>query len=102
MAGIEIDGVVVASYAKTADEAAERLSTASSEIGPGTTSYGDLGTQLGVGAAYQRALSALRRQLDDGSDALRSAADSLRDTASRHVSQEDDVIAHVGRAGKAV
>jgi hypothetical protein len=90
MAGLRMDGVVVADYAKTAEEAAAELDSAAAE----------LGAQIGLGESYGRAAGALRRQLADGAEALRSAAEALRQVTVRHSGQDDEAAELIKRAGR--
>lgn len=103
MAGLRMDGVVVVDYAKTAEEAADDLDSAAAEIGGeglSAESYGALGAQIGLGASYGRASGALRRQLTDGAEALRSAAEALRQVTVRHGGQDAEAAELIKRAGR--
>ncbi len=103
MAGLRMDGVVVAEYAKTAEEAAADLDSAAAEVGGegvSDESYGALGAQLGLGASYGRAAGALRQQLTDGAEALRSAAEALRHVTVRHSDQDAQAAELIKRAGR--
>ncbi|WP_370970428.1 hypothetical protein [Amycolatopsis sp. cg9] len=103
MAGLRMDGVVVAEYAKTAEAAAGDLDAAAGEIGGegvSAESYGPLGAGIGLGASYGRAAGALRRQLTDGAEALRSAAEALRQVTVRHDGQDADAAELIKRAGR--
>jgi hypothetical protein len=103
VAGLKMDGVVVARYAETAEAAADELDTAAAEVGGGDVtgeSYGTLGAQLGLGESYGRAAGALRRQLADGAEALRSAAEALRQVTARHSGQDEEAAELIKRAGK--
>ncbi|SEB34666.1 hypothetical protein SAMN04489727_1041 [Amycolatopsis tolypomycina] len=102
MAGLKMDGVVVARYAETADAAAADLDAAAAEVGGdvGAESYGALGAQLGLGESYGRAAGALRRQLADGAEALRSAAEALRQVTVRHGGQDEEAAELIKRAGR--
>jgi len=103
MAGLKMDGVVVADYAKTAEEAAGELDAAAVEVGGdgvSEESYGALGAQIGLSASYGRASGALRRQLTDGAEALRSAAEALRQVTIRHSGQDADAAELIKRAGR--
>ncbi|MEV4052580.1 hypothetical protein AB0J55_15465 [Amycolatopsis sp. NPDC049688] len=102
MAGLRMDAVVVAGYAATADAAADDLDAAATEVGGDVTdeSYGTLGAQIGLGASYGRAAGALRRQLADGAEALRSAAEALRQVTVRHGGQDTEAAELIKRAGR--
>ncbi|WP_410621530.1 hypothetical protein [Amycolatopsis sp. cmx-8-4] len=103
MAGLRMDGVVVAGYAKTAEEAAAELDSAAAEVGGegvSDESYGALGAQIGLGASYGRAAGALRQQLADGAEALRSAAEALRHVTVRHSDQDAQAAELIERAGR--
>lgn len=102
MAGLKMDGVVVAGYAETAEAAAAELDAAAAEVGGDATaeSYGTLGARLGVGESYGRASGALRRQLADGAEALRSAAEALRQVTVRHGGQDEEAAELIKRAGR--
>ncbi|MEV6831298.1 hypothetical protein [Amycolatopsis sp. NPDC051102] len=102
MAGLRMDAVVVARYAVTADTAADDLDVAATEVGGDVTdeSYGPLGAQIGLGASYGRAAGALRRQLADGAEALRSAAEALRQVTVRHGGQDTEAAELIKRAGR--
>ena len=103
MAGLRMDGVVVAGYAKTAEEAAADLDSAAAEVGGEAVSdesYGALGAQIGLGASYGRAAGALRQQLADGAEALRSAAEALRQVTVRHSGQDEEAAELIKRAGR--
>jgi hypothetical protein len=98
-----MDGVVVAEYAKTAEAAADDLDAAAAGIGGdgvSPESYGELGARLGLGESYGRAAGALRRQLADGAEALRSAAEALRHVTVRHGGQDDEAAELIKRAGR--
>src|SRR3954451_6910920 len=98
-----MDGVVVGEYAKTAGAAADDLDAAAADVGGnGVTSesYGALGARLGLGESYGRAAGALRRQLTDGAEALRSAAEALRHGTVRHSGQDADAAELIKRAGE--
>jgi hypothetical protein len=97
-----MDGVVVAGYAVTAEAAADDLDAAAAEVGGDVTdeSYGALGAQIGLGASYGRAAGALRRQLADGAEALRSAAEALRQVTVRHGGQDTEAAELIKRAGR--
>ncbi|WP_328445479.1 hypothetical protein [Amycolatopsis sp. NBC_00438] len=103
MAGLRMDGVVVAEYAKTAEEAAAELDSAAADVGGegvSDESYGALGARIGLGASYGRAAGALRQQLADGAEALRSAADALRHVTVRHSGQDAEAAELIKRAGR--
>src|SRR3954467_3730211 len=103
MAGLRMDGVVVADYARTAEEAADALNAAAADVGGegvSAESYGALGAQIGLGESYGRAAGALRRQLADGAEALRPAAEALRQVAVRHSGQDDEAAELIKRAGR--
>ena len=102
MAGLKMDGVVVARYAETAEAAADDLDAAAAEVGGDVTaeSYGTLGAQIGLGESYGRAAGALRRQLADGAEALRSAAEALRHVTVRHGGQDAEAAELIERAGR--
>jgi hypothetical protein len=103
VAGLRMDDVVVAEYARTAEEAAADLDAAAAGVGGegvSDESYGALGAQLGLGGSYGRASGALRRQLADGAEALRSAAEALRLVAVRHSGQDADAAELIERAGR--
>ncbi|MFJ1762125.1 hypothetical protein ACIOD2_17500 [Amycolatopsis sp. NPDC088138] len=103
MAGLRMDGVAVAEYAKTAEEAAADLDSAAAEVGGGGVSdesYGALGARIGLGASYGRASGALRQQLADGAEALRSAAEALEHVATRHSNQDAEAADLIKRAGR--
>ncbi|WP_225439663.1 hypothetical protein [Amycolatopsis eburnea] len=103
MVGLRMDGVVVAEYAKTAEAAAGDLDAAAAEVGGegvSAESYGALGAGIGLGASYGRAAGALRRQLADGAEALRSAAEALRQVTVRHDGQDADAAELIKRAGR--
>ncbi|WP_326946026.1 hypothetical protein OHS58_41100 [Amycolatopsis sp. NBC_00348] len=103
MAGLRMDGVVVAEYAKTAEEAAAELDSAAAEVGGegvSDESYGALGAQIGLGASYGRAAGALRQQLADGAEALRSAAEALRHVTVRHSDHDAQAAELIKRAGR--
>jgi hypothetical protein len=103
VAGLRMDGVVVADYAKTAEEAAADLDAAAADVGGegvSDESYGPLGAQLGLGGSYARASGALRGQLADGAEALRSAAEALRQVAVRHGNQDAEAAELIKRAGR--
>jgi hypothetical protein len=98
-----MDGVVVTEYAKTAEEAAADLESAAAEVGSEAVSdesYGALGAQIGLGASYGRAAGALRRQLTDGAEALRSAAEALGHVTVRHSGQDAEAAELIKRAGR--
>jgi len=98
-----MDGVVVAEYAKTAETAAGDLDAAAAEVGGegvSAESYGPLGAGIGLGESYGRAAGALRRQLADGAEALRSAAEALRQVTVRHDGQDADAAELIKRAGR--
>jgi hypothetical protein len=97
-----MDGVVVAQYAVTAEAAADDLDAAAAEVGGDVTeeSYGALGAQIGLSASYGRASGALRRQLADGAEALRSAAEALRQVTVRHSGQDAEAAELIERAGR--
>jgi hypothetical protein len=104
MAGLRMDGVVVADYARTAEEAADDLNAAAANVGgEGVSgeSYGPLGAQIGLGESYGRAAGALRRQLTDGAEALKSAAEALRHVTVRHSGQDAEAAELIKRAGEA-
>ncbi len=102
MTGLKMDGVVVARYAETAEAAADDLDAAAAEVGGDVTaeSYGTLGEHLGLGESYGRAAGALRRQLADGAEALRSAAEALRQVTVRHGGQDTEAAELIKRAGR--
>ncbi|GLY41281.1 hypothetical protein Amsp01_073040 [Amycolatopsis sp. NBRC 101858] len=103
MAGMRMDGVVVTDYARTAEEAADDLNAAAAIVGgEGVSgeSYGPLGAQIGLGESYGRAAGALRRQLVDGADALKSAAEALRHVTVRHSGQDAEAAELIKRAGE--
>ena len=103
MAGLRMDGVVVGEYVKTAEAAADDLDAAAADVGgEGVTaeSYGALGARLGLGESYGRAAGALRRQLTDGAEALRSAAEALRQVTVRHGGQDAEAAELIERAGR--
>jgi hypothetical protein len=103
VAGLRMDGVVVVEYAKTAEEAAAELDSAAAEVGGegvSAESYGELGAQIGLGESYGRAAGALRRQLTDGAEALRSAGEALRRVTVRHGGQDDEAAELIKRAGR--
>ncbi|MCR6485211.1 hypothetical protein M8542_20495 [Amycolatopsis sp. OK19-0408] len=103
MAGLRMDGVVVAAYAKTAEEAADDLRAAAADVGGegvSDESYGPLGARIGLGASYGRAAGALRRQLTDGAEALTSAAEALRQVTVRHGGQDAEAAELIKRAGR--
>ncbi|WP_410668518.1 hypothetical protein [Amycolatopsis sp. cmx-4-68] len=103
MAGLRMDGAVVAEYAVTAEAAAAELDSAAADVGGegvSAESYGTLGAQLGLGESYGRAAGALRRQLADGAEALRSAAEALRQVAVRHGGQDEEAAELIKRAGR--
>lgn len=103
MAGLRMDAAVVADYAKTAEEAAADLDSAAADVGGegvSAESYGTLGAQVGLGASYGRAAGALRRQLTDGAEALRSAAEALRQVTVRHGSRDAEAAELIKRAGR--
>lgn len=103
MAGLRVDGVVVAEYARTAEEAADDLHAAAADVGgEGVSgeSYGPLGAQIGLGESYGRAAGALRRQLTDGAEALKSAAEALRQVTVRHSGQDAEAAELIKRAGR--
>jgi hypothetical protein len=102
VAGLKMDGVVVARYAETAEAAADDLDAAAAEVGGDVTaeSYGALGARIGLGESYGRAAGALRRQLADGAEALRSAAVALRQVTVRHGGQDDEAAELIKRAGR--
>ncbi|SFW45970.1 hypothetical protein [Amycolatopsis australiensis] len=103
MAGLRMDGAVVAEYAKTAEEAADDLDAAAADVGGegvSAESYGALGAQIGLGESYGRAAGALRRQLTDGAEALRSAAEALRQVTVRHGGQDAEAAELIKRAGR--
>lgn len=103
MAGLRMDGVVVADYARTAEEAADDLQAAAADVGSESVSgesYGALGAGIGLGESYGRAAGALRRQLADGAEALKSAAEALRQVAVRHSGQDAEAAELIKRAGE--
>ncbi|WIY03737.1 hypothetical protein QRX60_07745 [Amycolatopsis mongoliensis] len=103
MAGLRMDGVVVAEYARTAEEAADDLHAAAAVVGGEEVSgesYGPLGAQIGLGESYGRAVGALRRQLADGAEALKSAAEALRQVTVRHSGQDAEAAELIKRAGR--
>lgn len=103
MAGLRMDGVVVAEYASTAEEAADDLHAAAAGLGGegvSEESYGALGAQIGLGASYGRAAGALRQQLADGAEALKSAAEALRQVTVRHSGQDAEAAELIKRAGR--
>jgi len=103
VAGLRMDGVVVAEYAKTAEAAADDLDAAAADVGGegvSAESYGELGARIGLGESYGRASSALRRQLTDGAEALRSAAEALRQVTIRHSGQDAEAAELIKRAGR--
>ncbi len=102
MAGLRMDGVVVAGYAETAEAAADDLDAAAAEVGGDVTaeSYGALGAQLGLGESYGRAAGTLQRQLAEGAEALRSAAEALRQVTVRHSGQDAEAAELIKRAGR--
>lgn len=103
MAGLRMDGVVVTDYARTAEEAADDLNAAAAIVGgEGVSgeSYGPLGAQIGLGESYGRAAGALRRQLADGAEALKSAAEALRQVTVRHSGQDAEAAELIKRAGE--
>lgn len=103
MAGLRMDGAAVADYAATAEAAAAELDSAAADVGGegvSAESYGALGAQIGLGESYGRAAGALRRQLADGAEALRSAAEALRQVAVRHDGQDADAAELIQRAGR--
>jgi hypothetical protein len=98
-----MDGAAVADYAATAEAAAAELDSAAADVGGegvSAESYGALGAQIGLGESYGRAAGALRRQLADGAEALRSAAEALRQVAVRHDGQDADAAELIQRAGR--
>ncbi len=100
MSGSRIDGGVVVEYAKTAESAAAELEAAADFGGELTAvSYGDLGALIGLEASYARAAGALRRQLTDGAEALRSAAEALRTVIARHGAHDEEAAELIKRAG---
>lgn len=103
MSGLRMDGLVVGAYAKTAEEAAAELDSAAAEVGGedvSAESYGALGAQIGLPASYGRAAGALRRQLSDGAEALRSASAALRQVTVRHDGQDAEAAELIKRAGR--
>jgi hypothetical protein len=103
VAGLRVDGAVVADYAKTVEEAAAELDSAAADVGGdgvAAESYGTLAAQIGLGGSYSRAAGALRRQLTDGAEALRSAAEALRQVTVRHGGQDDEAAELIKRAGR--
>jgi hypothetical protein len=103
VAGLRMDGAAVADYAATAEAAAVELDSAAADVGGegvSAESYGALGAQIGLGESYDRAAGALRRQLADGAEALRSAAEALRQVAVRHDGQDADAAELIKRAGR--
>lgn len=103
MAGLKIDGVVVAEYAKGVDSAADELASAAADAsGELVTaeSYGRLGALVGLGESYSRAAEALQRQLTDGAAALRSAAEALGKVTARHADQDSESADLIRRAGE--
>ncbi|WP_086853979.1 hypothetical protein, partial [Amycolatopsis kentuckyensis] len=86
----------------TAEAAADDLDAAAAEVGGDVTaeSYGALGARIGLGESYGRAAGALRRQLADGAEALRSAAVALRQVTIRHGGQDDEAAELIKRAGR--
>lgn len=102
MAGLRMDGAVVVEYAKTVDAAAAELDTAAAGLGEvvPTESFGELGVQVGLDASFGRAAEALRRQLTDGAEALRSAATALRIITARHGAHDVESAELLKRAGE--
>jgi len=103
MAGLRMDGVVVTDYARTAEEAADDLNAAAAIVGGegvSDESYGPLGAQIGLGESYGRAAGALRRQLVDGAEALKSAAEALRHVTVRHSGHDAEAAELIKRAGE--
>ncbi|GAA4540381.1 hypothetical protein [Amycolatopsis samaneae] len=103
MAGVKIDEVVVAEYARKVDGAAGRLDSAVGEFGTDAVApeaFGGLGAQLGVGESYGRAIEALRQQLVAGAAALHSAAEALHRVTSRHADRDAESAELIKRAGE--
>ncbi|MFC9252024.1 hypothetical protein [Amycolatopsis thailandensis] len=101
MAGLKIDGVAVVDYAKRVDAAAGELDLAAAEVtGDGITveSHGALGEELGLGASYGRAAGAIRRQLEEGAAALRSASEALHTVTARHAGHDEEAAQMIKRA----
>lgn len=100
MAGLRLDGGVVVEYANTAEAAAAELEAAA-DFGDEVTaeSYGDLGVLVGLDVSYARAAGALRRQLVDGAEALRSAAEALRILTARHGAHDAESAELLKRVG---
>jgi hypothetical protein len=95
-----MNGAVVTGYAETVESAAAELDSASAGVGGLLAEhFGDLAASAGIGASYERASTAVRRQLDDGAAALRSAAEALRLVTSHHGGREDEAAESIKRAG---
>jgi hypothetical protein len=102
MAGIKVDPDWIVDYAKTAAEAAGRLSDGATVLDTaplGPEAFGELGRTVRTAEAYQRASTALRAQLDRGVEALTSAGETLRDIADKHRASDDDGVVALRRSG---
>jgi hypothetical protein len=100
MAGFRMDADVVVGYARTTDSAAAELANAAAALQVRAfsgLSVGPLGEQLGVPASYERAAAALRRQLTDGADALRSASDALHKVTENQGGGDGDAASRINR-----
>ena len=101
VADLKMDGVVVTGYAETVESAAAELDSAVADLAndlPGEA-FGSLAASVGVGESYGRASESLRRQLADGAEAMRSAAEALRLALSHHGSHDDEAAQLIKRVG---
>ena len=104
MADFRMDTAAIREYAITVDETAAKLSPeAVGQLPDGAVSarsFGELGQELKVIEAYERAKSALRQHLEVGAAALRSASASLREVTSQHGANEEEAISQVAKIHK--
>ncbi|RZQ64093.1 hypothetical protein [Amycolatopsis suaedae] len=101
MSDFRLDAEILAGYVRTIEGAAADLGAAVSVLdgdAVGNDAFGPLGKEVGADGAYARAAEALRRQLDDGCRAVRSAADALRTVTAMHTGGDEDAGAQIGKA----
>lgn len=108
MAGIRVSSDWITGYAKTAEQAGDDLAKALESLRGmplSSAAFGDVGKQLGTADAYNGAAATLEQQVSRAADALRSAADNLRKTATHHSSSDEQaaaVLRAVQRGGNGV
>ena len=104
MTDFRMDPEMILGYATTVDESANKLSPeATGQLVEGSltnASFGTLAQDLQVAQAYERAKTALRRHLEAGAEALRSASFSLRQVTAQHAGNEDDARTQISKINK--